>query len=451
MGFKTGTGAFYITGTLALIAAIITGICLSAGFPRGAVISGAFLLLWAYKACRIRNRMNTEIQQMLEAYANYDTSAVIPVPPDGKSARKIYEALEIILQRYKTLREESENRENYYKALLQQSATGLVVIDSNGKLVFVNEAAGRLAEDALTENTGPDMLNRNPELYSALMNAEPGKEQVIRRNTATGIQQLLIQSSLIRVKGQIHKILSLNDIRHELDKTELDSYQKLIRVLIHEMMNNMAPLLSVSQTLSYIMTPEGQPLRPGDVTSEWLETTRQGLKTVSSQAESMIRFVKEYRKLMQVPAPKPGRIDTLEWASRLRIMYHAETEAKGIQLTIQTAKNATHCYGDEALLGQALNSLIRNAVEALEIYSGIGEVVIRFYLHPGGLFRIDVLNNGPEIPEEMREKIFVPFFTTRDGGSGIGLSLARQILRSHNGRLELQSRTDGMTCFSMIF
>ena len=451
MGFERGFVSVFLTVILTLVLALLTGVFLAAGLYRGAVLSGVLMLVLMYRVYKVRNRQDREILLLLEAYANDDTSAAIPEAPKGEAARKIYSALEILLKRYKTLREESENRENYYKALLQQSATGLVVIDSQGKLIFVNEAAGNLAEVGLGDTSGLKLLNPNHELHPALMNAEPGKETVIRRNTSAGIQQLLIQASLIRVRGLMYKIVSLNDIRHELDKTELDSYQKLIRVLIHEMMNNMAPLLSVSQTLSHLINPGGQPLQAGQITPEWMETTRQGLKTISGQAENMIRFVKEYRKLMQIPVPKPGRIDTLEWASRLRIMYHAETETKGIELSIFTAKNATHCEGDEALLGQALNSLIRNAVEALETHSGKREIIIRFQLHPGGLYRIDVLNNGPAIPEEMHEKIFVPFFTTREEVSGIGLSLARQILRSHNGRLELQNRNDGLTCFSMIF
>lgn len=451
MDFERGFVSVFLTGILTLVFALLTGVFLAAGFYRGTVISGVLMVVLMYRVYKIRSRQDREILLLLEAYANDDTSAAIPEAPKGEAARKMYSTLEILLKKYKTLREESENRENYYKALLQKSATGLVVANSQGKLIFVNEAAEKLAEVGLSNNSGHNLLNPNHELHLTLVNAEPGKETVIRRNTSAGIQQLLIQASLIRVRGQMYKILSVNDIRHELDKTELDSYQKLIRVLIHEMMNNMAPLLSVSQTLSHIINPGGQPLQAGQITPEWMETTRQGLKTISGQAENMIRFVREYRKLMQVPVPKPGRIDTLEWASRLRIMYHSETVEKGIELSIYTAKNATQCEGDEALLGQALNSLIRNAVEALETHPGKRELIIQFQLHPGGLYRIDVMNNGPAIQEENQEKIFVPFFSTREDGSGIGLSLARQILRSHNGRLELQFRNDGLTCFSMIF
>ena len=411
---------------------------LTLGISRGQtalIIAGALCCLLAvYFFFRIRKQLREKSFLMLEAIRNRDYSFRLPVYGFSGGER----ILQDTLNQFGTLMGEQkqlmEQRERFYEQILSSVASGVVVLDEQMKVIQTNPAASRLLGLPVL-GTLQQLERYGKELPDKLRNLAAGERCNLEYTTAKGEAYLLVRASVMQVGGHEVKILTLNDIRSELDAKELDSWIKLTRVLTHEIMNSIAPISSLSETF----------LRREDVVGGPLYD---GIRAIHDTSAGLISFVDSYRKFsaLQKPAPEPFYLSEL-----VRQIEGLRLIPDNVAFTRQIEPEDLMVYADPNLIRQVLINLFKNAVQA--IGTDRGRIHIRAYSAADEHVFVYVSNDGPVIPEGEAEEIFVPFFTTKKEGSGIGLSLSRQIMKLSGGSISLlRAGTNGWnTTFVMEF
>lgn len=358
-------------------------------------------------------------------------------------------ALRKVNEQIQKLKIESQQKEQYFQTLLEQVATGIVTFDTKGFILHANTAAKKmLGVEVLTHISQLERVGEN--LHLAVSNIKPFEQKLVSVSSERGIIQLSLKATSFRVRDTDLVLLSIQDIRNELDEKELDSWMKLIRVLMHEIMNSIAPITSLSESLCQYFTIDGRPARPDELTESSIGTTLRGLQVIKDQGNGLMQFVESYRKLTRLPKPEKTNFAFEEIITRIKVLYASLENSDQVKLYVSAHPADIHFYADENQISQVLINLAKNALQANEKNQD-GKIHITAGYHADKRPQIKVSDNGPGIPEEILEQIFVPFFTTRENGSGIGLSLSRQIMRLHGGSLQVHSVPGKETVFTMSF
>ena len=342
---------------------------------------------------------------LFDAIDNGDFSFNFPTEKGFKEDKILHKSLNRIKLFLQHTREEQMNREKYYEQILNAVDTGILVVDSHDNILQHNQAALRLLDtDVLTH-----------------MNQVKGKlkdEHLAKHET-----QAMLKDKHVR-------IIALSDVSHELSNQEVDSWIKLIRVLTHEIMNTITPVTSLSETLLTRVTED--------------KDLKQGLETIHKTGTELLAFVNNYRRFTHVPQPQPALFYVEPFLERMALLCNHEVE-------ISVSPKDLLVYADESLLSHVVTNLLKNAVEAFKEKRKLSFIRLQAYANAQESIIIDVSNNAGLIPEDVASHIFIPFFTTKPEGSGIGLSLSRQIMRVSGGSLSLhQDKAQGITTFRII-
>ena len=373
---------------------------------------------------------------LFDAIDNGDFSFSFPTEKRFKEDKILHQSLNRIKLFLQHTREEQMEREKYYEQILNAVDTGILVVDSHDNILQHNQAALRLLDtDVLTH-----------------MNQVKGKlkdEHLAKHET-----QAMLKDKHVR-------IIALSDVSHELSNQEVDSWIKLIRVLTHEIMNTITPVTSLSETLLTRVTED--------------KDLKQGLETIHKTGTELLAFVNNYRRFTHVPQPQPALFYVEPFLERMALLCNHEVE-------ISVSPKDLLAYADESLLSHVVTNLLKNAVEAFngqeklsternkqdgnnqgrnkqecrsaDLQSAASKkafIRLQAYANAQESIIIDVSNNAGLIPEDVASHIFIPFFTTKPEGSGIGLSLSRQIMRVSGGSLSLhQDKAQGITTFRII-
>lgn len=359
---------------------------------------------------------------LFDAIDNGDFSFNFPTEKRFKEDNILHQSLNRIKLFLQHTREEQMDREKYYEQILNAVDTGILVVDSHDNILQHNQAALRLLDtDVLTH-----------------MNQVKGKlkdEHLAKHET-----QAMLKDKHVR-------IIALSDVSHELSNQEVDSWIKLIRVLTHEIMNTITPVTSLSETLLTRVTED--------------KDLKQGLETIHKTGTELLAFVNNYRRFTHVPQPQPALFYVEPFLERMALLCNYEVE-------ISVSPKDLLVYADESLLSHVVTNLLKNAVEAFkekeredkqecrsaDLQSAASKkafIRLQAYANVQESIIIDVSNNAGLIPDDIASHIFIPFFTTKPEGSGIGLSLSRQIMRVSGGSLSLyQDKAQGITTFRII-
>jgi signal transduction histidine kinase len=300
----------------------------------------------------------------------------------------------------------------------------------------------------LTHINQLERINRN--LFRSIRNIQPFEQKLVSVITERGTIQLSLKATSFKTKDNELILLSVQDIRNELDEIELDSWMKLIRVLMHEIMNSIAPITSLSESLCKFFTIDGRPALPEELNETTIRTTLRGLNVIKEQGNGLMLFVESYRKLTRLPKPDKKIFKVEEVVNRIKVLYPSLENSEKVKLILTVTPPEIELLADENQISQVLINLVKNALQANE-KNQEGKIHISAKYNTDRRPEICVTDNGPGIPDEILEQIFVPFFTTRENGSGIGLSLSRQIMRLHGGSLQVRSVPGKETVFCMIF
>lgn len=348
--------------------------------------------------------------------------------------------LNLTLNRIKDLLVKAKNevidKERYYELILNSVHTGVIVLNETGNVYQINNEARRLIGlPRFTHINQLATIDRSlQELFFAIRGGE--RKQASYSNKR-GTVYLAVNASEITIRGKRLRILAVNDINNELDERETESWIRLIRVLTHEIMNSITPITSLSDTLLGMENKvEGE--------------VREGLEAINSTGRSLIRFVEAYRKVTRIPTPRPTSFYVKPFLERMAKLAEPYTQKENASVRLRITPSDLLVYADEDLIGQVVLNLLKNAAHAVAGKPD-GEIVVTAYCTEAEQVAVDVTDNGCGIPADVAANIFVPFFTTKPNGSGIGLSVSRQIMRMHNGSIMLKHSLAGKTTFMLLF
>jgi two-component system, NtrC family, nitrogen regulation sensor histidine kinase NtrY len=395
------------------------------------------------------NSTNKKIRFFFDSVRNDDSNLAFPVETGNASLNQLYNSMNKVNHQIQQLKIENRQQEQYFGTLLEHLATGIITYNDKGFILHANSSAKKLLSmDVLTHLQ--QIERKDTKLFETINSIKPFERKLVAISAEGSEIQLSLKATSFRTHSDELVILSIQDIKNELDEKEIDSWMKLIRVLMHEIMNSITPITSLSESLSGIYSIEGKPVLPTQVNEKTIATTLQGLNVIKEQGKGLMSFVESYRKLTRVPEPVKKLFKVSELMSRVQVLYNSLEMSGNSDLSISLANPELELFADQNLISQVLINLLKNALEANENNTG-AKIRILVSECINNQPEICVIDNGPGIPSENLDEIFVPFFTTRQNGSGIGLSLSRQIMKVHGGNLKVKSVPDKETVFCLSF
>lgn len=334
-------------------------------------------------------------------------------------------------------RMETIQREKYYEEILDRVGTGVLVINAKGNIYQINRSALRMfGLPVVTHVNQLSVIDRT--VSRTILALKSGEKQQLSFSTERGVSNLSVDASEMIVRDTPLRIIAMNDVHEELDEKENESWIRLIRILTHEIMNSVAPITSISDSL--LNEKESIPA-----------SAREGIEVIRTTSRGLVRFVESYRRLTRIPVPNCRPFYLRPFLERMRTLaLQGKRESVPVSIEIDVASADLLLYADEDQIGQVVLNLLKNALYALSDERQ-GRICIEAKEEEFGAIVVDVVDNGKGISPEVAANIFVPFFTTKQDGSGIGLSLSRQIMRLHNGSLVLRSTQPGRTVFRLTF
>ncbi len=395
------------------------------------------------------NSTNKKIRFFFDSVRNDDSNLSFPAETRNDALNDLYKSMNKVNHQIQQLKIENRQQEQYFRTLLEHLAAGIITYNDKGFILHANSSARKLlAIDVLTHLK--QIERKDQKLFETINSIKPFERKLIGISADGGEIQLSLKATSFKTNENELVILSIQDIKNELDEKEIESWMKLIRVLMHEIMNSITPITSLSESLSNIYSTGGIPVLPEQVNVKTIATTLQGLNVIKEQGKGLMSFVESYRKLTRVPEPEKKLFKVADLMSRVQILYNSLDNINKTNLIISLKKSDLEIFADQNLISQVLINLLKNALEANE-NNFDGKITIVSSENSGNHSEICVIDNGPGISEENLDEIFVPFFTTRQNGSGIGLSISRQIMRAHGGNLKVRSVPYKETAFCLSF
>ena len=433
-----------ITYVFLLIAfsAISTWIILSSASNLYSIIPILVVALLVYRIIKLYNTTPEKIAYFLNAVENEDSMLHFPEKTLHKANAEMNKSLNRVNKLIQEVKIRNREQEQYYSLMLEQVATGIVVVNENGNVMQANSAAKNLL-NYQSFNHIEQLKRIDTNLFNTFYRLKNGEtHQFLKLTYKNNITHLSLRATSFLSHGDNLRIISVHDISNELDAKELESWQKLIRVLSHEIMNSITPITSLSETLLNYFIPPEKPLDKKTVAN-----TVKGLEVINERGTGLIRFVESYRKLTRLSKPVLKHVNLRNLIEHLMLLLENEADFQRIQFNVETETPDICIKADEAQLSQVLINLIKNAMYAVKDITE-PRISVRAHYTQNGRCEIQVIDNGSGIPPEIMEQIFIPFFTTKENGSGIGLSLSRQIMKNHGGSIEAVS-SPGSTVFTL--
>jgi nitrogen fixation/metabolism regulation signal transduction histidine kinase len=347
---------------------------------------------------------------------------------------ELKEAFNRVLERFQDARAEREVQAGYLETVVRHVPVPFIAARSDGTLTLVNNPARRLT--GLPALTHLDQLaDLDPALPALIRAIEPGSQQLLQTRLRGVPAELRVSVSEIRMDSGVDRLYSIENLSGELTAREASAWRNLIRVLTHEIMNTLTPVISLAQTTTGLLDSPGA-----------TDDVREAVQTIARRSEGLMNFVLRYRELLKVPQPVPETVIVSDTLRSIETLMTSELD--GVEVVVHVAPESLEISADPALLDQVLVNLVRNALDAMTD-------AVRPRLELGGRLSfgrtvISVKDNGPGIDADAIEQMFVPFYTTKRAGSGIGLSLSRQIMTAHGGEIAVESDSDG-TIVRLVF
>ena len=393
------------------------------------------------------NQTNRKIAYFFDAIKNEDFSLRFPEKLSVKSLEELNHSLNMLNGMMQDIHLKKQAQEQYYQEILRQADIGIFTINTKGHILYANP-------------TVQDILNYRPlnhikqlnqvdhKLYELFKDFKPFDNTIFQIGNERGKRELSLKCTPITIEEQQMLLVVVHDIHKELDEKETDSWAKLIRVLTHEIMNTITPITSISESILKYFKTEDKLTQSSEFTEDQIKNTAKGLEVIKDQGNNLMSFVDSYRTFLSVPEPDLELISAHTLLERVRLLLDEQKMSPVIQIKIEIVPEDLELFIDQKQLTQVLLNLGKNAQQSLE---GLEDGVIKFRAGINTMNKkfIQVVDNGPGISAELLDEIFVPFFTTKNTGTGIGLSLTKQIMRLHGGNINVVSKET--TIFTLTF
>lgn len=383
----------------------------------------------------------------LEAIRFDDLTSTFRTDSSDPQVQRLHKELNDALNKLRLSRREKDSEYQFFKNIVQHVGIGILTFRKDGAIQIINSAARRLLKVTRAENI-EDLREVDDTLVDTFLKLKTGGRELIRLKTGDETIQLSIFAIELTLRGDEVKLISMSNIQSELEEKEMEAWQNLVRVLTHEIMNSVTPISS----LAGIVEEEiGRKIsREQDIKNEELGDMHLSLQTISKRSEGLIRFVKEFRNLTHIPKPKLAEVQVKPLLEEMAMLHKKELADHGVTVTVSVEPDNLFILADKTMIEQVLINLIKNAIQAFD-----DQVEKRIELTARstekGRAIISVKDTGSGIDAEAQEKIFIPFFSTKKTGSGIGLSLSKQIMRQHEGRITVKSKLGEGTEFILRF
>lgn len=450
MVFKRFT--FFLAVRVALVGVAIAAtmwLWLRPGYHSATVIVAAALALFAAELWRFVNRTNREIVRFLDAARYADFSQRFHFDDVGTGFRELGEAFTDILDRMRGEREGREIEVRRLKALIEHIPVPLLTLHSDNSITLQNNAARRLF--GATELTRlADLKPFGQSFHSAVADAIPGNRELVTFSVENIEYQLTLATTEVQVAGNKDRLISLQDIQSELDLTQAQAWQDLVRVLTHEIMNSITPVTSLASTAADVVDDMIAKTGPDSPLVDDLSDLHDAIGIVARRSDSLMQFVNSYRQLTRLAPPEKKRVGIADLFDSVSRLAESAWTDRQITLTQHVEPAQLDVTVDRDLLEPVLLNLLRNASHATRDVPQ-PKIELHGRLNRRGNTVIEVCDNGSGVPEELARKIFVPFFTTKEGGSGVGLALARQVMTAHGGFIRVTPNPGGGARFSLTF
>jgi two-component system, NtrC family, nitrogen regulation sensor histidine kinase NtrY len=413
-----------------------------------ALFLGAIGCLQLWEMYRFVAQTNRKLARFLESIRYSDFASGFTADNHlGESFRELNRSIYEVMEAFRTTRSEKEEQAHYLHTMVEHVGTGIISFDMDGRVGLMNATAKRFLQTGQLHSID-ELIHKRPKVYKALFDLKPGKSSILQIDKDT---QLSIQATELKLREATYKLVALQNIKPELQQKELEAWQNLTKVLRHEIMNSMTPIASLTSTLRSIIEEDIHAENGHWVLEkEGMDDLKEGIQTIESRSQGLIRFIDAYRDYTSIPEPDIKVLLVKELLDTVMQLMRPEARKKQVAITCSVYPPNLRIEADAKLIEQVLINLVKNALEAVEGRDGAQvELMAEFdeMLHP--VIRVE--DNGPGIIREAIERIFIPFFTTKKSGSGIGLALSRQIMQMHHGSLSVTSEPEVRTVFCLRF
>ena len=450
MGFKRfslliAVRTIFIMLTLVMLALLFN----LEGYLISTFVVAVLLVVQSFLLYRFVNKTNNELTRFFEAARYADYSQRFEFTEIGAGFGDLGRTFTDILKKFQQSRTVQEEEYRHLKSLIEHVPVPLISLHANGKVSLWNNSARRLI-GANSVTRFEDLEQFGTGFFESIQSLISGERRLLKFEVDGMEQQLVVQATEIVISGRQEKLISLQDIQSELDGVQLQSWQDLVRVLTHEIMNSITPVASLAKTAADLL--EDARSKKDDLSSafEDLEDATDAVHTVARRSDGLMNFVSSYRRLTRLPAPNKTAIKIENLVADVTAIATQNWATKGIDLEVKITPRGLDVMVDKDMIEQLLINLLKNAEQALS-NGGARKVMIEAYLNRRGHAVIDVGDSGSGIADDISNKIFVPFFTTKRDGSGVGLALTRQVMIAHGGNVKLVASQLGGACFRLTF
>jgi two-component system nitrogen regulation sensor histidine kinase NtrY len=445
---------FRVQLTLRMVVVFICMLLLAIGIASGSRSLSLIVLIVAIAAqvfslFRYVDYTNNELESFLAGLRFGDFQQTYTIGHLGPSFLALEKTVQNTVSSLKNARAVRVQLSTYYRALLQHIPIPFFIVHKGNRVRILNNATRRTFNVSHIRNTD-ELVRFGAEFQRDVVQIQAGESLLTTIDLSGNPEYFIMTATQLRTRGTIHMLISLQNVQGALDATELATWQNMLRVTSHEVLNSLAPVSSCAQTAKELADTALARENLDDRSREELQDIRESVDTVLRRSEGLVRFIQSYRQLSRMPKPRKEKIQIEKYFSHLGALVSGELQHKNISIRFSYTPSRLSVMADEDMLDQALINLIRNASEALTDRKD-AEIIVKGRTDDKQRTVIEVSDNGPGVPAENVEKIFVPYFTARTKGTGVGLALVRYIMLSHGGSVNYTSRESGGSTFRLVF
>ena len=420
------------------------------GFNVTPVLLGVLIIFQIFDLIKYVQKTNRYLTSFLESIRYSDFSRSFKLEGLGTAYDEMKIAFNDVISDFQKVRTEKEEHFHYLQNVIQHIGISLIAFQKDGSVEMINNSAKKLFQISKLKNID-QLESYSSELVEKLKNMKSGERTLVQVIDNDMLLQLAIYATEFKIRMQRIILVSIQNIQSELEEQEMAAWQKLISVLTHEIMNSITPIASLSSTINEMLEDiDTTDNKPQMIDDETVIDIRNSLRTISKRSTGLVHFVESYRNLTKIPKPKFNIIPVKDIFNNVHLLMEKEVKMNSIECVIEMSSSRLELTADEELIEQVLINLVKNAIHALNNIEN-AKIIMRAFMDKRGRIALQVIDNGQGILEEVIDKIFIPFFTTKPDGSGIGLSLSKQIMRMHGGTLTAQSEPNVKTSFTLRF
>lgn len=405
--------------------------------------------LQVYSLVLFVNKTNRDYARFLVAVKNGDFITSYQSNFRDSGYEEFYNALCDVIEMFRKVKIEKEAQFQYLRQIMRQLNVGVIAFDTDGVIEVMNVMATRLLRTTKVDHWDK-MKERTPEFYEFINSVKRKDKQLIDMDIKGDRKQFYVEVNTITLLEEEHKVVTFQNIKSEVENKEIEAWHKLIRTMAHEIMNSLTPITSLTETSVMLLKDEnGKPKKQEEITEKNLNSLATALKTIQSRTNNLLDFIGNYRKLTRIPPPNPERISVNELFEKIETLMQSEVKKHKVNILYKVFNKDMFLYVDTGQIEQVLINLINNSLTAVKTQK-LPEIKVSAYKNDESDI-IEVSDNGDGIETDKLDKIFIPFFSTKPHGTGIGLSLSKQVMKMHKGEIEVKSVPGEKTSFYLMF